>query len=680
MKHNYNNDSIKSTHDLKLIKRLLKFTKPFKIHIFMVILMILAGTILNLSRPYLIKNTIDNDINGFKRNYTILSTEVPESVKVNEKFVIEGSNANGIPATIINKGKNYYLVDGKIDHTKVYTLSQYSVSQNNTKYNIYKLTSSELKLLRKNDLKGVKLTALYILIICITLFILNFLQTYILQYVGQKIVFNMREILFKHIENLSLSFFDKNPVGRLVTRVTNDIEGINDMYTSALVNIIQDAFLLTGLIAVMFLLNVKLAVIALISVPFIIIISLIFKRFDRKAYRKVRENLAKINSSLSENISGIKTVQIFNKEDKKFKEFDDINSSYLKVSLNQITAFAVFRPAIDFLSSLALSGILWFGGLNVMMGEMHFGILYAFVSYLMQFFQPIFDLAEKYDIIQSAMASSERVFTLLDNYDIIPNTTEPKKIDKFNGKIEFKNVWFAYDEENWVLKNVSFTINPGEKVAFVGATGAGKTSIISLISRLYDVQKGEILVDGINIKCLDKYELRKNIASVLQDVFLFAGDIKSNIRLSNSLISDEEIVQACKYVNADSFIEKLPYKYNSYVTERGSTFSNGERQLIAFARAIAFNPPILVLDEATSNIDTDTEVLIQDALKKITKNRTTIMVAHRLSTIKNSDKIIVLNKGVIRETGTHEELLAKGNLYYNLYKLQYENTKNQKTE
>ncbi|HBF78282.1 MAG TPA: ABC transporter ATP-binding protein, partial [Clostridiaceae bacterium] len=484
-------------------------------------------------------------------------------------------------------------------------------------------------------------------------------------------VFNIREQLFKHVEHLSLSFFDKNPVGRLVTRLTNDIESINEMYTDVLVNLFKDLFLITFIIIAMFMLDRKLAMITVCVIPIIIVLSLIFKKYDREAYRDVKVKIAKINSSLSENISGMKTVEIFHKEDKKFKEFDGINKDYYKATTKQITVYAIFRPIIDLIAALSLSALLWFGGKNVLSGSLTFGVLFAFVTYMTEFFQPIYDLSEKYDILQSAMASSERIFALLDTDETIENKPDGIKNHKFKGEIEFKNVWFAYTGEEWVLKDVSFKIKPGEKVAFVGATGAGKTSIISLISRFYEIQKGEILIDGINIKDYDLYELRKNIATVLQDVFLFTGDIKNNVRLGNSDISDEDVVRACKYVNADKFIEKLPDKYDTYVNEGGTTFSQGERQLIAFARAISFNPPILVLDEATSNIDTETESLIQDALKKITQNRTTIVVAHRLSTIKNCDNIIVMHKGRIRETGTHEELLKKQGYYYNLYQLQY---------
>ena len=432
----------------------------------------------------------------------------------------------------------------------------------------------------------------------------------------------------------------------------------------------KDIFLLSGILIAMFLLDVKLGIIVLISLPVIVSAAIVFKKYDRDAYRSVRVKLARINSALSENISGMKTVQIYHKEKKKFSEFDKINKDYCTASMKQVKVFAIFRPFIEFVSSLVLAILVWFGGMKVIDGTIQFGVLFACINYLMQFFQPIFDLTEKYDILQSSMASSVRIFMLMDNNEVISNKDNASKVGRLKGEIEFKNVWFAYNEGEWILKDVSFKIAPGEKAAFVGATGAGKTSIISLIQRLYDIQKGQILIDGIDIKEIDKYELRKNMASVLQDVFLFTGDIKGNIRLNNDSITDDQIVNACKYVNADRFIEKLPDKYSSHVSERGSTFSQGERQLIAFARAVAFNPPILILDEATSNIDTETESLIQDALSRITKDRTTIVVAHRLSTIRNSDKIIVLNKGRIKEMGNHNELLEKKGLYYNLYRLQ----------
>jgi ATP-binding cassette, subfamily B, multidrug efflux pump len=659
------------SYDSKLMKRLLSYAKPFKGYLLAVILLMLIGTGLDLLRPILIKNAIDNNINGYKKPYTIVTAPEKGSIRLWDSYVIQGDRPEGKAVSMIYHEKKYYIIDGKVNDQAAYTLTVDKFDQGDTAYKAHLLSTEEIKVLRKDDVAGVIKTVGYTLLICIVVFVLGYLWIYLLQTAGQKIVFNIRKDLFNHVEGLSLSFFDKNPVGRLVTRVTNDVEALNEMYTGVLVYIFKDIFIIVGILIAMLSLNVKLALVILSSVPFVVAGALIFKKHDREAYRDVRMKLAKINSSLSENISGVKTVQIYHKEDKMFNKFDDINKSYFQASMKQLTIFALFRPAVDLLSTLTLAGLLWFGGRKVLNQEIPVGVLFAFVSYLMQFFQPIFDLTEKYDILQSSMASAERIFMLMDNKDMINDAENPAKIERLSGEIEFKNVWFAYNDEQWVLRDVSFKIKPGEKIAFVGATGAGKTSIISLISRLYDIQKGEILIDGINIKHMEQKELRRNLATVLQDVFLFTGDIKSNIRLNDESITDEDIVKACRYVNADRFIEKLPKKYDDEVNERGTTFSQGERQLIAFARAIAFNPPILVLDEATSNIDTETESLIQDALNKITKDRTTIIVAHRLSTIKNADKIIVLHKGKIREIGNHEELLTKEGLYYNLYKLQY---------
>lgn len=671
MENRNEEDTLVKQYDSKLMKRLLRYSKPFIPYLTAVMILMLTATILDLSRPYLIKNAIDNYMNGYKRSYTVTEKASEGSIKINNKYIVPGNTSKGTPASIVYYKNKYYLCYGMVQENKLFTIGSNILKQNGTSYTVYKLNEAEIKILRAPDISGVMKTAFYLIIIVLLIFLINYIQIYLMQYTGQKIIFNIRQQLFSHVEGLSLSFFDKNPVGRLVTRITNDVETLNDMYTGVLVYLFKDIFILSGILVTMFTLNVKLALITLCSVPFVFAAAVIFKKYDREAYRDVRVKLAKINSSLSENISGMKTVQVFHKEDKKFNEFKEINKSYFSASMNQLAVFAIFRPTIDLISSLALATLLWFGGIKVMSNTIQFGVLYAFVSYLTQFFQPIFDLTEKYDILQAAMASSERIFMLLDNDSKIENIVTGIPEEKLKGEIEFKNVWFAYNDEDWVLKDISFKIKPGEKIAFVGATGAGKTSIISLISRLYDIQKGEILIDGINIKDMDKYKLRQNISTVLQDVFLFTGNIKENVRLNNSCISDEDIIKACKYVNADKFIEKLPYKYDSHVNERGSTFSQGERQLIAFARAIAFDPPILVLDEATANIDTETESLIQDALSKITKGRTTIVVAHRLSTIKNADKIIVMHKGKIREVGTHTELLEKEGLYYNLYKLQY---------
>ncbi|MGB9780658.1 ABC transporter ATP-binding protein [Caldanaerobacter sp.] len=524
----------------------------------------------------------------------------------------------------------------------------------------------------KNEaIQGViRIGSIYIAIITAA-FLINYGQVYLIQYTGQKIIFNLRQQIFEHLQRLSLSFFDRNPVGRLVTRVTNDTDTLNEMYTSVITNLFNDLFIIAGIIIAMLSYNVRLAFITLSTTPLILTGMYIYRRLVSQAYRLVRIRLARINAFLSEHISGMKIVQLFVVESKKMDEFRKINKQYYEANMKQLTIFAIFRPSMDVIYSLTLALLIWYGGKDIIAGKIEFGVLYAFVNYLQQLFQPIFDISEKYDILQSAMASAERIFILLDTKEEVKDPENPVPLGDIKGRIEFKNVWFSYNGKDWVLKDVSFEVNPGETVAFVGATGAGKTSIINLLCRFYDIQKGEILIDGIDIRKVRQQDLRKHIGIVLQDVFLFTGDIKSNIRLNNKNITDNDIYRVAKYVNAHQFIKKLPEGYNSKVTERGSTLSAGQRQLLAFARALAFNPKILVLDEATANIDTETEKLIQDALLKLTKGRTTLVIAHRLSTIQHADKIIVLHKGRIREIGTHQELLKKKGLYYTLYMLQY---------
>ncbi|UZQ83790.1 MULTISPECIES: ABC transporter ATP-binding protein [Thermoanaerobacter] len=578
--------------DIKIMKRLLTYAKPYWLYIFIAAVGILLVTASNLLRPYLVQKAIDNYINN------------PNIPKVE---AINGVTHIGI---------------------------------------------------------------LYLIIITVA-FIINYGQIYLIQYTGQKIIFNLRQQIFEHLQSLSLSFFDKNPVGRLVTRVTNDTDTLNELYTSVIANLFNDIFIILGIIIAMVSYNVKLALISLSTTPLIIGGMYIYRKLASQAYRLVRIRLARINAFLSEHISGMKIVQLFVTEHKKSKEFEKINKDYYDANMRQLTIFAIFRPSMDVIYSLTLALLIWYGGKDIISHKIEFGVLYAFVNYLQQLFQPIFDISEKYDILQSAMASAERIFILLDTKEQIKDPEKPIPLEDIQGKIEFKNVWFSYNGKEWVLKDVSFVVNPGETVAFVGATGAGKSSIISLLSRFYDIQKGEILIDGIDIRKVRQQDLRKHIGVVLQDVFLFTGDIKSNIRLNNKNITDNDIYMVAKYVNAHHFIKKLPEGYESKVTERGSTLSAGQRQLLAFARALAFNPKILVLDEATANIDTETERLIQDALKKLTKGRTTLVIAHRLSTIQHADKIIVLHKGRIREMGTHNELLQKKGLYYNLYMLQY---------
>ncbi len=503
--------------------------------------------------------------------------------------------------------------------------------------------------------------------------IVNYAQTIILQKTGQGIIYNIREEIFTHLEYQDVSFLNATPTGSFVTRVTNDTNTLNEMYTSVIVNVFKNILMVLGIIIAMFLLNPRLTLYVLMVVPFIVIFSFIFRRYSRKAYREVRANLSKVNAFLAEHLSGMKIIQIFNQETAKFAEFDERNTKLKKAYYKQILTFGIYRPTMYLLFMVATILVYFYGGLSVIEGVISIGILITFQNYIGRFFEPIQQLAEQFNILQSAFASSERIFGILDSEPTINDAEDAVELTDMLGKIEFKNVWFSYLEGEWILKDVSFVVNSKESVAFVGATGAGKTTILSLITRNYDIQKGQILIDDIDIKKLKKANLRKFIGQMLQDVFMFSGTIESNIKLRNDEITDEEMVQACKYVNANYFIEKLDHQYQEEVRERGNNFSTGQRQLLSFARTIVHQPKVMILDEATSNIDTETEQLIQESLEKMMSIGTMLIVAHRLSTIQHVDKIIVLSKGRIIEQGTHQELLANKMHYYSLYKLQYQN-------
>jgi ATP-binding cassette subfamily B protein len=508
--------------------------------------------------------------------------------------------------------------------------------------------------------------------------VIQYVLTYFTQLMGQKIIFDLRIKVFAHVQKLSLKYFDKTPIGRIVTRVTNDVESLNDLFSSGIVMIFSDVFIILWIFGFMFFMSWKLALITLSVLPFLFYATFLFRKKVREAYRNVRHHLAKLNSYMQEHITGINIVQIFNKEEEELKKFSAINSDYRKANIDSVFYYAIFFPTVEVLSSISIALIIWYGGGSVIQGTMTIGILFAFIQFTEMFFRPIRDLSEKYNIMQTAMAASERIFNLLDDDTIIQNQIEPIKLENVKGGIEFRNVTFAYNDGENILHNVTFKILPGETVAIVGATGAGKTSIISLLTRFYDIQKGEILIDSVNIKELDKFELKKFISVVLQDVFLFSGDIKSNITLGSNSISEYDYINAAKMVGADDFINKLPNKYNEEVKEKGATLSVGQKQLLSFARALAFDPKILILDEATSSVDTETEILIKKAIEKLLVGRTSIVIAHRLSTIQNADKIIVMHKGEIREIGTHQNLLAKKGIYYKLYKLQYQEQENLK--
>lgn len=497
--------------------------------------------------------------------------------------------------------------------------------------------------------------------------IFTYIQTYILTLAGQKIMFDIRNQLFEHVQRMNMSFYDKNSSGRILTRITHDVEALNELFSGMLVNIFRDSIMIIGIIAVMFAMDVFLTLIAMISLPVIIVVTILYHKAARANFLNMKSLIGKINGFLAENIAGMRIVQVFNREKEKFEEFNKLDNQYFKSSLREVILNSLCRPIIDVINNLTIAALIWFSVGGIESGVAELGVLFAFITYVRQFFQPISDIAERYTGMQSAFVSGDRVFQILDNKEQNEDLGDGIGAENIEGKIEFKNVWFAYDKENWVLKGVSFTILPGEVVAFVGETGAGKSTIIGLISRFYEIQSGEILLDGISIRNYNLKELRKQVAVVLQDVFLFSGNIKSNIRLKNSGISDLDIKYAAQAIGADRFIESLPSGYDEEVKERGCTFSAGQRQLISFARALAFNPKVLVLDEPTSNIDAESEQMIQEGIQKLSSGKTCIIVAHRLSTIKNSDKIIVIRDGLIIEMGSHEILLAKNGIYSSMY-------------
>ncbi len=500
-------------------------------------------------------------------------------------------------------------------------------------------------------------------------FVLNTVNNWTLQKMGQNIIYNMRQEVFNHINSLSLSFFNNTPVGTLVTRVVNDTESINELFTSVLTNLFKNGVKIIGYAVVMIYYSPKMAGISFLMLPIVIVLTLIFRYLSRKAYEAVRTRITDINTYLSEHLSGMRLIQIFAREERKYEEFEEKSKNLFKANWREIMTFSIFRPIIYFISVLATVCVLGFGGYFVLDGEISVGLLFLFFTYIGSFFDPIQEFAEQFGTLQSSLASAGKIFKILDVEPDIKNPKNPTEV-QVTGRIEFKNVWFAYEEDNWILKDVSFVIEPGQKVAFVGATGAGKSTILNLIGRYFDIQKGEILIDGVDIRKIDKERLRGSIGQVQQDVFIFTGDIKSNITLGKESIDEQAMREAAHNVNADSFIEHLPKQYDEPVTERGSTLSTGQRQLLSFARTLAYDPRILVLDEATANIDTETEALITDALAHLMEGRTTIMVAHRLSTIQHADNIIVMHHGRIRESGRHQELLAQEGLYRRLYDLQ----------
>jgi len=588
----HDDDILGKAYDSALLRRLLRYLKPYRWAVVLGVLLLLASTFLTLSIPYLVKEAIDSGI------------------------------ATG--------------------------------------------DSNRLAVLMG-----------WVILVLVADFLVRYAQTYLVQWMGQQAVFDLRQEVFSHLQKLNLSFYDKNPVGRLLTRVTSDVSVLGELFSSGVVAIFGDLFTLIGIVAYMVYLDLELSLATFTVLPFLVYATMVFRKKARESYRLVRLGIAKINAYLSEHIGGMTVVKLFAQKERSLARFAGLSAELREAHLKSVLYHAVFFPVVEVIGAVSLALIIWYGGADVLAGALTFGTIAAFVQYVDRFYQPIRDLAEKYNILQSAMASGERIFKLLDTHPEFASPPGARKVENVRGEIRFENVWFAYRPGEWVLKDINLTIRPGEKVAIVGATGAGKTSLVGLLTRFYDYQKGKIYLDGVELKELEISSLRRTIGLVLQDVFLFSGDIAYNIRLGNASISDEKLTAAARRVNLERFVNRLLGGYRAVVEERGSTFSVGQKQLLSFARALAFDPKILILDEATSSVDTETELLIRDALEKLLAGRTSLVIAHRLSTVEKSDRIIVLHKGEIRETGTHAELLAQRGIYYRLYLLQYKNVGNQ---
>ena len=656
------------------MKRLLSYLKPHKWVMTLATVLVLFIITVELYRPIIIGNAIDQYINGYYHPYVEADVSASDAVNWNGLVLSRDqavSKADSASFYQIFLWKDHYYMAENLTRAECTALqnADTSVLKNYVRKGAQKLTSNDLKVLRQNDFKGILKAGILFLLLLFSGFFLNLADTWLLQKMGQQIVYKLREETFTHIHSLSLSFFNITPVGKLVTRVSNDTEAVNELFSTILVKLFKNVVKIIGYAVVMLSINVKMAGISFLLLPLVAILTFVFRHLSRKAYQITRNKITELNTFLSEHISGMKLIQIFAREKEKYSEFEGKSMELYRANFREIMTFAIFRPSIYLVSVIAMILVIRTGSLSVLNGSLSLGTLFVFITYISSFFEPIQELSEQLGTLQSSIASAEKIFSVLDVKPEIVSPADPAPVNIL-GEIEFRHVWFAYEEENYILKDVSFVIHPGEKAAFVGATGAGKSTILNLIGRYFDIQKGQILIDGIDIHEIDLDVLRGAIGQVQQDVFIFTGDIKSNISLNNEAISPDNVRQAAEIVNADPFIQKLPHGYDEPVTERGSTLSAGQRQLLSFARTLAYDPKILVLDEATANIDTETETLITQALARLMDGRTTIMVAHRLSTIQHADKIIVMHHGEIKESGTHQELLAKDGLYKKLYELQ----------
>lgn len=653
------------------MKRLLAYLKPHKWVMACATLLVLFIIAVELYRPIIIGDAIDDYINGYYAPYTITTKDAPGAVAYRDIYLTRDGSVTGAPyyQLILYQDRYYMAEDLTAEECTVLRDADNTTLAAYVSDGAVSLTADDLKELRHYDFIGILHAALLYLLMLLLGFILNAADTWMLQKMGQKIIYQMREDVFCHIHSLSLNFFNQTPVGKLVTRVSNDTEAVNELFSTILVKLFKNIVLIIGYAVVMISIDARMAGCSFLLLPLVAVLTFFFRFLSRKAYQITRNKITELNTFLSEHISGMRLIQIFAREEEKYKQFEKKSGELFAANWREVMTFAIFRPTIDLLSIVATIIILGVGSASVLGGTLSIGTLFIFITYISSFFKPIQELAEQFGTLQSSLASAEKVFSILDEKPEIVNPQNPTDI-VIEGRIEFRHVWFAYEKDDYILKDVSFVINPGEKIAFVGATGAGKSSILNLIGRYFDIQKGEILIDGVDIREIDTDVLRCAIGQVQQDVFIFTGDIKSNISLRNEVISLEDVKRAAGIVGADSFIEKLPGGYDEPVTERGSTLSAGQRQLLSFARTLAYNPAILVLDEATANIDTETEVMITEALEKLMEGRTTIMVAHRLSTIQHADKIIVMHEGQIAESGSHQELLAQDGIYRKLYELQ----------
>ncbi|MDP2971526.1 MAG: ABC transporter ATP-binding protein [Deltaproteobacteria bacterium] len=684
-------------YDLKLMVRLGSFLRPYWVLTSLSLFFVLMMGALDLIIPFLTKEAIDRYIVTSAREVILRKDRLDEEkrllhqfekdlipMKEEGRFLLPAEAFRSMDrreaalfqkAGLLSENRYYvFIIRGTEDEAilkKYPSFFERSGPHGFISFERMKeLKREDLLALRERDVEGVFRLGLLIVFILIAHFGLNFFQVYAMEVAGQKMMHDLRMKVFSHLQELSVSFFDKNPVGRLVTRLTNDIKNVHEMFTSVLINLFRDILLLVGIVIILLHLNQELALISFSVIPLIFVTTLFFSRRARDAFREIRFKIAQMNAFLQENFAGIRVVQLFRREEENGQRFQKINEAHYLANMRQITIYAFFVPLVEILSSGAIGLLIWYGGGRVIQETISLGVLVAFLSYIRMFFQPIRDLSEKYNILQSAMASLERVFGLLDQEVRIPQPPSPKR-GRIKGNIEFQRVSFSYNGEDRVLDEVSFSVHEGETVAIVGATGAGKTSLLNLFERFYEFEEGKIFLDGIDIRERDLYDIRSQIGLVMQDTFLFAGDIEENIRLGDQGSDGARVREVARVVNADKFIQRLANQYQTRVGEGGEVLSAGQRQLLAFARALYANPRILILDEATSHVDPETERFIQEGLTRLLKGRTAIVIAHRLSTIQYADRIIVLHKGRVREIGTHSELMAKKGLYCRLYQLQF---------